>query len=127
MNTNYIALTLPFAIYLVYILYKLYLIKKTGESSSSLQFAKGENNYPVRIIFFTTVATMIGPGYSYGAINKLYDFGFFFTIFFLLAMFQIWIFGHFFVGKLKKYGEHGLELLEKKQVKLTKKQIKLLE
>ncbi|MFC2121627.1 sodium:solute symporter [Bacteroidota bacterium] len=74
------------------------------EANTAEKFALHEKSYPRWIIFFTVIATMIGPGYSYGAINKFYDYGFLYTIFFLIAVLQLWIFGHFFVGRIKTLG-----------------------
>ncbi len=101
-------LFLPLGLYIIYVLYKLYKVWKNKESDSSDKFAKGTNNYSSSVLFLTILATMIGPGYSYGAINKLYDYGFFYTIFFLLAILQFWLFGHFFAGKIKSVGT-GME------------------
>jgi hypothetical protein len=60
----------PLGIYLIYILYKLYIVWKSKGANTSDKFSKGTNDYSSRIIFLTILATMIGPGYSYGAINK---------------------------------------------------------
>lgn len=101
-------LFLPLGLYIIYILFKLYKVWKNKESNSSDKFAKGTNDYSSSILFLTILATMIGPGYSYGAVNKFYDYGFFYTIFFLLAIIQFWLFGHFFAGKIKSVGT-GME------------------
>lgn len=97
---NYI-IYIPISAYFIYILYKLYQVWKNKEADSSIKFSKGTNNYTGKVIFFTVIATMVGPGFSYGAIDKFSTNGFFFTIFFLLTMLQFWLFGHFFVGKIK--------------------------
>lgn len=94
----------PLGIYLIYVLYKLYIVWKTKGADTSDKFAKGTNDYSSKIIFLTILATMIGPGYSYGAINKFYDYGLFYTLFFLLAIVQFWLFGQFFAAKIKKVG-----------------------
>ena len=99
-----ILLFIPLGIYVLYVLYKLYIVRKNKGADTSKKFAKGTNDYSSRIIFLTILATMIGPGYSYGAINKFYDYGLFYTLFFLLAIVQFWLFGHFFAGKIKSVG-----------------------
>lgn len=99
-----IILFTPLILYLVFILYQLLRVYLKKEANTAEKFALHDKGYTNWIIFFTVIATMIGPGYSYGAINKFYDYGFLFTIFFLIAVLQFWIFGHFFVGKIKTLG-----------------------
>lgn len=98
-------LYIPLGIYIIYILFQLYRVIKNRESNSSIKFSKGSNYYTKRIIFFTVIATMIGPGFSYGAIDEFGISGFFYIIFYLLAMLQFWLFGHFFAGKIKEIGD----------------------
>lgn len=98
----------PLSLYLIYILYKLFAVWKNKESNSSEKFSRGTGGYVHNVLFLTILATMIGPGYSYGAINKFYEFGFFYTIFFLFSIVQFWIFGQYFAEKIKKIGD-GME------------------
>jgi len=93
---------IPFALYVLYVLYKLYITLKKGDANTASKFATGTRDYKVSLIFLTILATMIGPGFSYGAVDTFYEYGFFYTIFFLLAVVQFWIFGHFFAGTINK-------------------------
>jgi len=98
---NNIVFYIPFALYVLYVLYKLYGTYKQGEANTASKFATGTRDYKESFIFLTILATMIGPGFSYGAVDMFYDYGFFYTIFFGLAAVQFWLFGHFFAGKIK--------------------------
>lgn len=100
-------LFIPIGLYLGYIIYHLIKVYLKKEADTAEKFARFKGNYPRWIIFFTVLATMIGPGYSYGAINKFYDYGILFTFFFLIAVIQFWIFGQFFAGKIKMLGENA--------------------
>lgn len=102
-----IFLFIPFGIYSLFILYELYKAFKNKEANTSIKFSTGSKNYAELVILFTILGTMIGPGYSYGAIDKFYEYGFFYTIFFILAVLQFWLFGHFFAGKIKKIGTNS--------------------
>jgi SSS family solute:Na+ symporter len=97
-----ILLWLPIGIFVIYVTFVFIksLLKK--EASTAGAIAKGSNDYAGIVILFTILGTMIGPGYSYGAIEEFYRYGFFYTIFFMLAVVQFWLFGHFFAGKIKK-------------------------
>ena len=97
-------LFIPFGLYILYILIKLVIVLLNKEANSSLKFTKGTSDYTSTVIFLTIMATMIGPGYSYGAINKFYEYGMFYTIFYLLAAVQFWFFGHFFASKIRVVG-----------------------
>jgi len=102
-----ILLFLPFAIYVFYILFQLFGVLKNKESNTSEKFSKGNSNYANRVIFYTIIATMIGPGFSYGAIDKFQDYGFFYSGFYLLTMLQFWLFGHFFAAKIRNIGKNS--------------------
>lgn len=98
---------IPFGIYALFVFFKLYQALKNKEANTSKKFGTGSSNYAELIILFTILGTMIGPGYSYGAIDKFYEYGFFYTIFFMMAVLQFWLFGHFFAGKIKKIGTNS--------------------
>lgn len=54
------------------------------EAATAKQIATGTGNYAGIAILFTILRTMIGPGYSYGAIEEFYKYGFFYTIVMLI-------------------------------------------
>jgi SSS family solute:Na+ symporter len=92
---------IPIVIFVIYVTYIFLQSLYKREASTAVAVAKGSNDYAGIVILFTILGTMIGPGYSYGAIEEFYKYGFFYTVFFILAVVQFWLFGHIFAGKIK--------------------------
>ena len=90
-----------FGLYLVFLLIQLSLTIERKESDTIKKFAVGKRNYSVQILLLTILGTMIGPGFSYGAIEQFYQYGIGYTGCFLFVIVQFLLFGKFFAGKLQ--------------------------
>lgn len=97
----HIALYIPLAVYVVGLLYLLLQVVRRKEADSAVKYAKGTGGYRFFILFATFVASMIGPTYSMGVVEQARQFGYFYAIFFLLSMVQIWMSGQFFGERMK--------------------------
>jgi SSS family solute:Na+ symporter len=112
-SSNFIS-SLPyflFGIYLVVLLLQLFSTLEKKESSTIDKFAVGKKNYSVRILLFTILGTMIGPGFSYGAIEEFYQYGFGYTICFFLVVLQFLLFSKFFAGKMQEISKNNNEIV----------------
>lgn len=90
-----------FGIYLTILLMQLFSTLERKESDTISKFAVGKQNYSVCILLFTILGTMIGPGFSYGAIEEFYQYGIGYTGCFALVSFQFILFAKLFAGKIQ--------------------------
>jgi len=100
-----IFLWIPIVIYVAIVTFVFIKSLLKNEASTAEKTARGTGDYKGILLLFTILGTMIGPGFSYGAIEEFYKYGFFYTGFFILACVQFWFFGHLFAGRIRKIGE----------------------
>ena len=96
-----------FVIYVVCLLIQLFSTIEKRESNTIKKFAVGTQKYSVIVLLITILGTMIGPGFSYGAIEEFYQYGFGYTLCFLLVGLQFWLFSKFFAGKMHEISKEN--------------------
>lgn len=89
-----------FGIYLAILLMQLFSTLEKKEADTISKFAVGKRNYSVTALLLTILGTMIGPGFSYGAIEEFYQYGIGYTACFSLVCLQFLIFAKLFAGKM---------------------------
>lgn len=100
-----------FGIYLAILLMQLFSTLEKKESDTILKFAVGKQNYSVGILLLTILGTMIGPGFSYGAIEEFYRYGIGYTGCFALVSFQFILFAKLFAGKMQEISANNAKIV----------------
>lgn len=100
-----------FGIYLVVLLMQLFSTLERKESDTIAKFAVGKKNYSVWILLFTILGTMIGPGFSYGAIEEFYQYGIGYTGCFALVGLQFLLFARLFAGKMQEVSANNINIV----------------
>ena len=89
-----------FVLYAVWLLIQLFSTIEKRESNTIKKFAVGTQKYSVFVLLITILGTMIGPGFSYGAMEEFYQYGFGYTLCFLAVVVQFYVFSKYFAGKM---------------------------
>lgn len=100
-----------FGIYLAILLMQLFSTLEKKESDTISKFAVGKKNYSVGILLCTILGTMIGPGFSYGAIEEFYRYGIGYTGCFALVGLQFILFAKLFAGKMQDISANNSDIV----------------
>lgn len=106
------ALYIPLTVYVACLAYLLIGVIRRKEATTATTYARGTGAYRLYIIFATLTATMIGPTYSMGVVDQARQFGYFYTVFFVLSMVQLGIVGYFFAERLRTHASSAITVGE---------------